>query len=256
MRHATALAISLVVAAACTDKAPLSTQPAMVSGAAAQSTSGSNTAVTSTVADLDATIAPSLQIRSDGGGAYKNSSTLISIIQVIGDWELDSYNPSGSTRTLYLDFSQPIAASGPNGGPPNPIPSGRYKVHAIAKCSLYNNNFFTLAPGAVMNCPLHLGALYVGTRKFAVQMNPLQSSADTAWAETNWTSVRCAYPTSGTGSCSQWTMTPSGVAPDGSSSNVAALLEYVTTSSRGKTTTTTVKQGDFRMAFRIGISNP
>jgi hypothetical protein len=212
------------------------------------------TAVTSTIADADSSIAPSLQIRSDGIGTYRNSSTLISQIQSIGAWELDSYNPNGATRTMYLDFSQPVAGSGPTGGGAVPIPSGLYKVHMIAKCNLYNNSFLTIAPGATVPCPLHIGAIFVGAEQYALQMNPRLSAADTAWAETNWTNVTCV--SSGVGSCTAWSITPSSTAPDGSSSNVAALLHYVSTTTNRKTTTAIVKEGDFQIAFHIVVTNP
>ena len=35
-----------------------------------------------------------------------------------GLWYLDSYNPTGATRTVSLQFTQPIAGTGPNGGDP------------------------------------------------------------------------------------------------------------------------------------------
>jgi len=84
-------------------------------------------------------------------------------------------------------------------------------------------------------------------------MNPYVSAADTAWAETNYANVAC---NSAAMSCASWTLTPSGTAPDGSRANVAALLSYQRTTAKGKTTTTIVKQGDFWMSFRIGVTNP
>jgi hypothetical protein len=38
--------------------------------------------------------------------------------------------------------------------------------------------------------------------------------------------------------------------------NVAVLIETVTSTTKGKPTTTDVKQGDFYMAFRINLTNP
>jgi len=205
---------------------------------------GSNTPVTALVADANAAVAPTLQIRSDGLGAYQNSSSLTSIIQSIGAWELDSYDPRRSTRTVYLDFSQPIAGSGPGGGNPIAIPSGLYKVHAIAKCNLYGTSMLTLAPGATISCPLHFGDVYSGGVKYAVQMNPFQSAADTAYPETNYANITCVFPASGAGPCSQWTILPSGTFIGTDSTpyyrNVGALLKYGT----GKGATV-VKEGDF-----------
>jgi hypothetical protein len=209
--------------------------------------------VTATIADADPSIAPSLQIKSDGAGTYKNSNSLISIIQAIGDWEVDSYNPKGTTRTVYLDFSRPIAGSGPNESDPAAFPSGTYKVHMISKCHLYGNSFLTIAAGQTVTCPLHIGSVFIGTQEYSVQMNPYLSAADTAWTETDYANVTC---TSLGGACTSWMIAPSDTAPDGSRANVAALLAYKRTTSKGKTTTTIVKQGDFWMSFRIDVTKP
>lgn len=230
--------------------------PANVASTRGAAAAGGDTPVTTTVADADLTIAPALQIRSDGLGAYKNASTLTSVIQSIGAWVLDSYSPRNATRTLYLDFSQPIAGSGPNGGNPVGLPSALYKVYVISKCNLYGTSMLTMAPGTTMPCPVHIGNVYSGGVKYAIQMNPRLSSADVAYPETNYANITCVYPSSGTGACSQWTITPSGTytAADGStkSRNVAKLLKFVTS----KGTTTTLDQGDFYLSFRIGVTAP
>jgi hypothetical protein len=242
--------------AACAEAGPTDTARSPAAARALLSANGSNTPVTTVIADNDTGIAAALQIRSDQLGGYTNSSTLTSIIQSIGAWELDSYNPRNSTRTVYLDFSQPIAGSGPNGGDPVAIPSALYKVHAISKCNLYGTSMLTLAPGATMPCPLHFGEVYSGGVKYAVQMNPFTSAADTAYPETNYANITCVYPTSGAGPCSHWTITPSGTYVAGNGTqyyrNVGALLKYAT--SKGKTTV--VKEGDFYFSFAIGATNP
>jgi hypothetical protein len=247
MRIATVFAVAMLLAAC---HAEPTTAPSQVAALAASKSS--STPVTSTIADADPAVAPALQIRSDGLGPYKNSSTLISVIQSIGAWELDSYDPSNSTRTVYLDFSQPIAGSGPSGGAPVPVPSGLYKVHMISKCNLYGTNMLTIAPGTTTACPLHV-KFAVGSTSYAVQMNPYTSAADTAYAETNYADVSCVYPTSGAGPCTQWTIVPSAYAADGTTlQNVGKLLKYVTS----KRTTTAVNQGDFYFSFSIGVTNP
>jgi hypothetical protein len=251
-------ALALAALAACTRDGPTAARApsaVRVSGALLAA-GGGNVSVTTVVADNNISIAPALQIRSDGLGAYQNSSSLTSIIQGIGAWELDSYDPKRSTRTVYLDFSQPIAGSGPNGGNPVAIPSGLYKVHAISKCNLYGNNMLTLAPGATMPCPLHFGKVYSGGVEYAVQMNPYNSVSDTAYPETNYANITCTYPTSGSGPCTQWSMTPSGTFVGGNGTqyyrNVGALLKYGT----GKGQATVVKEGDFYFSFAIGVTNP
>jgi len=248
-------AVSLMIALmSCSESAPLPTQmrPPSVATLAAQASSPSTAHtvyVTSAIAN-DATF----QINSDGLVAYMNSSTLDSEIQgATGDWVLDSYTPRNGTRTVYLAFSRPIAGSGPGGGDPVAIPSGYYTFHMISKCHLTNNSFFAIAPGQTVQCPLHLGSIFVNGQEYGVTMNAGFTSDGDTWPETNYANVVC---NSAAGSCASWTITPSAAAPDGSSANVAVLIKYVTTTIKGKTTTTRVKQGDFHMAFRIDISNP
>lgn len=199
---------------------------------------------------------PSFQIRSDGLAAYRNSTNLQSEIQsgTTGDWVLDSYTRTNGTRTVYLDFSRPIAGSGANGGAPVAIPSGYYRFHMISKCHLAGNTFLGIAPGQTVQCPLRIGQIYAGTRQYGITMNPgVTSTGEVTWPETDYANVKC---NSTAGTCASWTLTPSGTAPDGSSANVAALIETVTSTGKGKTTTTDVKQGDFYMSFRIDVTNP
>jgi hypothetical protein len=232
---------------ACAEDPASPTSPALLTARAA-ATSG-DMPVTAIVADNDATIAPALQIRSDGLGPYRNGSTLTSVIQGIGAWVLDSYNPRNATRRVYLEFSQPVAGSGPNGGSPVAVPSAAYLVRAISKCNLLGTAFQALAPGASMLCPLHVRFDYAGS-SYAVQMNPGASAGDPDGnaPESNYATVTCVYPASGTGPCTQWTITPSGMG----NRNVAKLLKYVTS----KGSTTAVNQGDFYFAFSIRSTNP
>jgi hypothetical protein len=109
--------------------------------------------VTAIVADADPSVAPTLQIQSDGLGAYENSSTLTSEIQSDGTWLLDSYNPLNATRAAYLAFDQPLAGSGPGGGDPVGVPSGLYRVRIRGKCPEFGNTMQGLEPGATITCP-------------------------------------------------------------------------------------------------------
>ena len=208
-----------------------------------------NVPVMSIVLDYAADIAPRLNIQSDGRGDYVNSSSLVSQIQAIGDWELDAKNPKGATRKISLDFSQPVAGSAPGGGDPVGPPSGAYKFRVIAKCSLYGNSLLAFTAGAVKSCPLHVGFDYNGAT-WALQMNPY-ASAIGSFPETDAATVTCIFPTSGTSPCSQWKFSPSGTytAADGSEKfrNVAKLLEYTT--SHGNTVA--IDRGDFYVSFSI-----
>ena len=81
----------------------------------AQKPGSSNTSVTSLISDYDSGVDPALQIQSDTLGAYRNSSTLTSVIGTDGTWAVDSYYVQKATRRIYLNFSQPIATTGPGG---------------------------------------------------------------------------------------------------------------------------------------------
>jgi hypothetical protein len=207
--------------------------------------------VRSIIWDADATVAPSPQVQSDGLGTYVNSKTLTSIIQAIGDWELDARTPRNATRDIFLDFSQPIPGSGPGGIDPPNLVSGEYPFRAIAKCTLYGNSLLGFAPGATKSCPLHIGFDYLGGLRYALQMDPLHA-ANGPFPETNFANVTCTLPTSGTGACTQWRFKPSGTftAGDGTLKyrNVAKLLEY---DSQGNFVGA---HGDFYVSFAIEIS--
>lgn len=246
MPRTTRFAVILMIGAltACAEYNSDATSPGEVLFAAGGS---KDTPVTSTISDNDVTIAPALQIRSDAFGAYTNSNTLTSVIQDIGAWVLDSYYPRNSTRKVFLEFSLPKAGSGPGGGAPVAVPSGLYKVRIISRCNILGTSFLTLAPGASMPCPLHVAFDYSGV-SYAVQMNPGPSGVDPA-PETNYATITCTTPSSGSGPCTAWTITPSGAGGQ----NVARLIKYVAT---GKNTTTPVNQGDFYFSFRIGVTNP
>lgn len=256
-RHASgACAIAAAFAiplAGCAPDSPSAIEPKQLVGAEARGPV--DTPVSSYVADSDPSVSESLQIRSDGAGVYRNSTTLMSIIQGIGAWVLDLQNQRNS-RTLVLDFGQPIPLSGPNGGDPIALPSGPYKVRAIARCNVYDVSMLALAAGASMACPLHIAFSYGGS-SYAVQMNPYPTGADPEGApETQWANVTCLTPSSGSAPCTEWKLTPSAAdtAANGNVTyrNVARLIKYVTS----KNTTTNVNQGDFYFSFAIRLTNP
>ncbi len=241
-----------VLAGACVGDTPTAPVNLRAAKGGAGGGGSSDMTVTSVVADADASIAPMLQLRSDGLGAYQNSSSLSSIIQGIGAWVLDVKTPRNATRQVYLDFSQPVAGSGPNGGAPIALPSGLYQVRIISKCNAYGTTMQDLAPGGTTICPLHIAFDHDGVG-YALQMNPQSGDADGSYAETEPARITCVTPASGAGSCTGWTLTPTGVLPDGTGlGNVAKLLRYQT--SKGKTTK--VEQGDFLFSFAIAVTRP
>jgi hypothetical protein len=209
--------------------------------------------VTTIISDYDSGVAPALQIQSDQAGAYNNSNTLTSIIASTGVWALDSLTPRGATRTVSLQFTKPIAGTGPNGGDPVAPASGLYKVWMYSSCNHQNylSSFLTLPAGQTMPCPLTVQFDAGGVRYF-LHMN--DRAID--FPETNHVDVTCIFPTSGTNPCSQWLIRPSGTyaAPDGTMylRNVVSLSYQKT--SKGKTTW--VRQGNFHMSFAIVVSKP
>ena len=167
-----------------------------------------NVTVRSIVLDYAADVAPGLNIQSDGLGDYLNSANLKSQIQAIGDWELDAINPKNATRRIYLDFSQPIAGSAPGGANPTAPPSAMYKFRALAQCSIYGNSLLDFTAGEQKTCPLRIGFTYNGSQ-WALVMNPY-ASVNGPFPETNYATVTCIFPATGSSPCSQWKFTPSG----------------------------------------------
>ncbi|HEY8205283.1 MAG TPA: hypothetical protein VIF81_11190 [Pyrinomonadaceae bacterium] len=214
-----------------------------------------DTPVTTTVRDADANIAPVLQIRSDGG-LYSNTKDVQSLIQGIGDWVMQSDYSTTSTRTVFVDFSQPIAGSCltcPNGNPVV-LPSRSYPTRFIAKCHEYYNNMFTLSYLSTISCPLYT-RVDVNGQNYRINMNPL-SGAQAYYPETNYVNITCTRLNS-SGQCNSWQVEPSGTyVPAGGTvsvrGNAGKLVKVVTV--RGKTTD--IDQGDFYFSFSIGVTNP
>jgi hypothetical protein len=208
--------------------------------------------VTSIINDYDSGVAPALQIQSDQFGAYTNTSTQASLILASGDWRLDAYNKTGTTRTVYLVFTRPIAGTGPGGGAPVAPPNGLYKVNFGSDCgSNFGTKIQSLLPGQAMPCPMNIHFDYDG-KTYDVHMAPRSVN----FPESTGVNVTCLFPTSGPGPCTQWRIYPDQtyVAPDGSTQlRSVANLSYETTV-RGKLTY--VKQGDFYLSFAIIVTNP
>jgi hypothetical protein len=200
--------------------------------------------VTSMILDYAADVAPRLNVQSDGNGNYLNSANLISTIQAIGDWLLDGRNVKHPSRTIYVDFSQPIAGSAPGGGNPTAPPSGLFIFRILAQCSAYSNSLFSFTGGAVKTCPLRVGFDYNG-KNWALVMDPSANAANGPFPETNPATVTCIFPTTGSSACSQWKFTPSGtyIAADNTVKyrNVAKLLEDPTGAA--------IDHGDFYVSF-------
>ncbi len=214
--------------------------------------SSTNTPVVSLISDYDSGVAPSLQIQSDQLGVYESSSTLKSELQQSGGtWALDSYYPTGATRRVVVNFTRPLAGTGPGGGDPVAPPSGAYLARMASDCYRDNLNYLTLLPGQSMQCRLYIHFDH-GGKTYTLHM----ARTNANFPETNSATVTCIFPASGTGPCSQWRLSPSGqyVETDGTTvqANVARLSEE--TWVKGKLTY--VKQGNYLMSFSIIVAKP
>jgi hypothetical protein len=212
--------------------------------------------VTTTISDADPSVAPVFQIRSDGA-AYPNSSNVQSLIQGsgIGDWVMQSDFSTASTRTVFVDFSQPIPGSCqtcPNGNP-IPLASRLYGTRFIAKCHEYNNNMFTLPYLSTMACPLYT-RVDVNGQNYRINMNP-NPAAQAYYPETNYVNISCTGMDS-IGKCNRWKVEPSGyyMMPDGTVARGSVGKVVKVTTVRGKTVD--VDQGDFNFSFSIQVTNP
>ena len=207
--------------------------------------------VITSIEDVEAAIAPALQIKSDGLGGYLNNRDIQSLIQGgAGDWVLAT-NLKSSTRMVYLDFSQPVAGSGPGpNGAPIPLPNGAYHLRVITKCHLYGSYLLGLSSGQTVDCPMTIG-FEIGSDGYRIQMNP--RTGVYVYPKTSVVNMTCTGTAPDT-QCNQWKLEPSDtfVAPDGSLSkrNRANLTKIVT--SKGKSTE--FNQGDFYFSFSIRLA--
>lgn len=218
----------------------------------------SDVPVTSTLADTYTDPATGqamlMQIGSDrvDGGAYKNTAYVESIIQSIGDWELDAFTSSLANRQIYLEFSRPVAGTGPNGGMPvAPFASAVLKGRFISKCHEYNNSMFTLPAGETMRCPMIVRFDFGGS-SYRIHMSPDTSFYQ--YPDTNYVNITCAGADA-SAKCNRWRIEPSGgcVTADCSvRANRAKLVRLYT--SKGKTVEE--NRGDYLMPFRIEVTNP
>ena len=238
----------------------------LTSPAAAQkNTRTSDTPVTSILTDayidpVTGLPAP-MQIGSDGrdGGVYKNTQYVKSLVQAVGDWELDAYNSGQSDRQIYLEFSQPIPGTGPadnNYNPINPFAprtSATLKGRFISKCHEYGSSMFTLPGGQTMRCPMIVRFDDFGGNTYRIHMSP-----DTSYYHypgTNYVNITCTG-TDPTSKCNRWKIEPGGdcITADCSVRRNRVKLVKFLVGKGGKTTE--VNQGDFYMSFLVNLTNP
>lgn len=205
----------------------------------------SDTPVTATIDGLGVDTLPTFRVQSDQAGAYKNSRTLSSIIQGIGDWELDMLNfTSSPQRKALIDFRDPVPGSGPNGGAPTaPFAYQLVRARFIAKCTEFGGHMMNIPSGSTIYCPLAVAFDDAAGVRYRLAMN------SNNFPEVNLVQVTCLA--SANAKCSQWRIEPSATQLDGERKNVAKLLKVST--KRGQADQ---DMGDFYMSFAINLTNP
>jgi hypothetical protein len=206
--------------------------------------------VTSTFDGLGVDTLPTLRIQSDQLGAYRNSSSLESILQAyLGDWTLDMLNFNSSPqRKVLIDLRDPVPGSGPNGGAPfNPFGAqGHQLVRArfIAKCSQYGIDMRNMQPGNLYPCPLAIAFNDASGVRYRLSMHANN------FPELNLMQVTC-LGTNTSGKCNQWKMEPSVTQLDGERKNVTKLLKVATKGNQSDQ-----DMGNFYLSFSINLTNP
>lgn len=206
----------------------------------------SDTPVTTTIDGLGIDTLPTLRIQSDQLGAYRNSGSLSSIIQGIGDWELDMINFNSSPqRKALIDLRDPVPGSGPNGGTPTaPFAYQIVRARFISKCSQNGINMRTMQTNTPYFCPLALAFDDAGGVRYRLAGNP------TNFSETNWVQINCVA-TDASSKCIQWRIGPSATQLNGEIKNVTKLLKVATRPNQSDQ-----DMGDFYLSFSIGVTNP
>jgi hypothetical protein len=228
----------------------------------------SDVAVTVTIKDYLDVVDPAtgttqriaMQVQSDGAGAYKNSQSVISVIQSPGDWELDmGVTVRTPTRSVFIDLSQPIAGSAPGGATPTaPFVTALVSPRFRSKLTQYGMNMLTILYGQTVLAPMSIGFYYPAgsSAHYRLDMTPTDQSffphTETDFAEMTCTSVDASSQ------CNRWQIRPNGtkggcVTADCSvKRNVVKLVQVITRGTR----VTEIDQGDFYMTFAIDISRP
>jgi hypothetical protein len=204
----------------------------------------SDTPVTTTIDGLGVDTTPTLRIQSDQLGAYRNSSSLQSILQAaLGDWVLDMLNFNSSPqRTVLIDLRDPVSGSSIN-----PFGATGYqyvRARFIAQCSQNGVDFRTMQPTNIYPCPMALAFDDANGVRYRLAQNPIN------YSETNWVQVTCVA-TDTNSKCNQWKLEPGAIQLSGERKNVAKLLKVATRPHQSDQ-----DMGDFYMSFSIHLTNP
>lgn len=203
--------------------------------------------MTTTIEGLGPDSMPSLRVQSDQLGAYKNSSSLQSILQAaLGDWVLDTLTYTSSPqRKVLIDLRDPVPGSGPNGGGPiAPFAFQQVRARFISKCSEWGGDMRTIPGGGTIYCPLAIAFDDASGVRYRLAMN------SNNFPEVNPVQITCVA-TDANAKCNQWKIEPSVTQLDGERKNVAKLLKVAT-----KPKQVDQDMGDFYLSFTIHLTNP
>ncbi len=193
-----------------------------------------DTIVTSAIYNTNSNGAP-YRIQSDSLGAYKNGvGSVVSIVQGIGNWELDLLN--STSRKIFVDLGDPVPNSNPNNLPP-PFSTAVVPARFISKCV---TNITTLTTGATTLCPLAVAMDYNGQR-YALR---IEKTNYPGTQEVLWTCAATAN-----GKCTAWKMQSD---PAGQGKVAAQLLKVSTV--KGKTVEE--PRGKYYISFSVDVNNP
>lgn len=192
---------------------------------------------TSTISDSDGS-GTFFRVQSDSLGSYRNGvNSVESIIQPIGDWELNA--TASTSRRVYIDFGDPVNP----GDTTAPFPSAMVPARFISKCASLGLKMVDIPLGQTRQCPLALSFNYSGVQ-YRIAMNPVNQAGS---EYIQWT---CMAATSG--KCTSWVMTPSNVQATGERKARGQLIKITT--ARGKTVETLL--GKFYFAFKVNVTTP
>jgi len=180
------------------------------------------------------------RIKSDTRGVYKNGvDSVASIIQGIGDWELDT--KLSTVRTVFIDFRDPVPFGISGQNPSVPFQSALVPLRFISKCAEVGINMRTLILNQIVECPLAISLTHDGAT-YAVRMNANYPGTELV----KWTCVA----QNNSSQCVSWQM-DSSVFRDSEFKNRGQLIKVA--SNRRQTDQLL---GQFYFSFKINVTNP
>ena len=184
-----------------------------------------------------------LRVRSDGGGAYTNTSPTQSIVDFGqgNNWMMTTYTlgrrgTTAGPRTVYFDLSEPVSA----GNPPPPIQPGPQQAHLVTKCDMLAIALNTTAP-----CTGDFRFDPTSTTAYRLSFAPNN------YPEVNPFNVTCRAADSL--GCSQWTLATSGTTSTGADPNPKGVQRLVQIDPLTEAILNS-NLGDYYISFSISIS--